>query len=636
MTGTANDDKGVNSLTYWFRDEQGRYLQNDGTVDAIYNTFRGTPDVIGAPDATWSYEVTLPHEGIWRGSATAVDTTGQADLRSSTRDWRIDSTAVTPAVTITDPVPMTPPFPAPAVTVEPGAPMTFAGTASDDEGLKDVEITLRNTSTGENLGSDGTWGVGVSARNYRISPVNITGSTYDWTYTTPFNLSAGTYAFTVQATDDEDLSTSRSNRGSLTINAEIPGDLPPNGALTFTAPTDESLTVDLAGTATDDIGVASVRVSLQDRNTGRYLQADGTMGAALAWREATLDPADAPSTAWSLPTITLPNGGSWRFTVLAFDTRGQQDPSAATATYEAYPNDDPPSLSNTLGQPQSGASFDEGRIVVTGRAEDATNGDPSIARVEVAVVDALGQYMSSTGTFSSTSPSYRPAFLNSPGSAGSNYAYTTPVIPSGTYSVLVRPIDAYGQIGEERTSTDVTVTQPSNNPPVASFTYTCDENVCVFDGRSSTDENASALTYSWDFGDQGSASGPLPTKTFTAPGTFPVTLTVQDEWTVTDTSAAQDVTIVEPPGNSAPDPVFAHSCTDLTCSVSSADSTDPDGDSITYVWSWDDGTADTVTTSTNIQTHTYAEAGSYTIRLTTTDGWGNTASTTRVVNLSGP
>ena len=27
MTGTANDDKGVNSLSYWFRDEQQRYLR---------------------------------------------------------------------------------------------------------------------------------------------------------------------------------------------------------------------------------------------------------------------------------------------------------------------------------------------------------------------------------------------------------------------------------------------------------------------------------------------------------------------------------------------------------------------------------------------------------------------------------
>ena len=63
MTGTANDDLGVNSLSYWFRDDQNRYLQNDGTVDDIFNTFRGEPDVIGATSATWSYEVTLAARG---------------------------------------------------------------------------------------------------------------------------------------------------------------------------------------------------------------------------------------------------------------------------------------------------------------------------------------------------------------------------------------------------------------------------------------------------------------------------------------------------------------------------------------------------------------------------------------------
>ncbi len=63
VTGTANDDKGVNSLTYWFRDEQQRYLQADGSVDDIFHTFRGEPDVVGATNATWSYEVTLAARG---------------------------------------------------------------------------------------------------------------------------------------------------------------------------------------------------------------------------------------------------------------------------------------------------------------------------------------------------------------------------------------------------------------------------------------------------------------------------------------------------------------------------------------------------------------------------------------------
>lgn len=635
MTGTANDDKGVNSLSYWFRDDQQRYLQADGTVSAIFNTFRGTPDVIGATNATWSYEVTLPHEGVWRGSATATDTIGQADLRSATRDWTIDSNAVSPTVTIEEPAPMTPPFTVPAVTVEPGGQLTFSGTAADDEGLKNVEITLRNSSTGDALRNDGTWGVG-QAGNYRISPVDIAGSTYNWTYTTPFNISAGSYSFTVRATDDTDLTTSSTNQGRLTVNAQIAGDLAPDTTMSFTAPTDESFPVSFTGTATDDKGVASVRVSLLDRDTGRYLQPNGTMNAAFATRDATLASPGATTTTWSL-ALTLPTAGNWSFTAISYDTAGQQDPSTsgATGTYRFYPNDGPPALSETLGQPQSGATFSDGKIVVTGRAEDAPDANASIARVEVAIVNSAGQYMSSTGTFTSTTASYRTAFLNSPGSAGSNYSYTTPVIPAGTYTVRVRPVDVREQIGEERISTGVTVTQPANNPPVASFTYSCNQNVCTFDGRGSTDENANSLTYSWNFGTQGTATGPLPTKTLTAPGTFPVTLTVRDEWTLTNTSAPQNVTIVEPSGNSAPVPTFVQSCQGLTCSVSSQGTADPNtGDTIAYSWNWGDGTA--LSTGASPSAHTYAAAGSYTITLTTTDGWGKFASTTRNVTLSEP
>ncbi|CAM3679408.1 PKD domain-containing protein [Nocardioides zeicaulis] len=637
VTGTANDDKGVNSLTYWFRDEAGRYLQNDGTVDDIYNTFRGQPDVVGATSATWSYEVTLPHEGIWRASATAIDTTGQADLRSATRDFRVDSTSVAPTVKISTPVEMTPPFAVPAVTVEPGSRVTFSGTATDDAGLKNVEIGLRNTSTGENLGSDCTWGTTVGAGNCRISPVDISGSNYNWSWTTPFNLSPGSYSFTVRATDDEDLTTSSTNQGRLTLNAQFAGDLPPDTTIAFTPPTDRSLVVNLQGTAVDDLGVDQVRVTLQDRDTGRYLQANGTMSSTVAYRTATLASPGATSTTWSLPTITLPTGGNWRFTATAFDAaHAQQDASPASASYQVYPGDGLPTLSDTLGQPVSGSTFDQGKIVVTGRAEDAPDQYAGISAVQVAIVNAAGQYMSSAGTFTSTTPSFRTAFLNSPGSVGSNYSYTTPVIPAGTYSVIVQSVDVHNQVmSPPRTSTNIVVTQPTNTPPVPSFTYSCNQNVCTFDGRGSTDENTAALTYTWSFGTQGTASGPLPTKTFTAPGTFPVTLTVKDEWQVSATTVAQNVTITEPAGNAAPVPVLAKSCLGTTCSVSSAGTADPNtGDVITYAWSWGDGTPNS--TGAAPAAHTYASPGTYTITLTTTDGWGKAASTTSTVVLAEP
>ena len=108
--------------------------------------------------------------------------------------------------------------------------------------------------------------------------------------------------------------------------------------MSFVAPSDGSLTVNLGGTATDETGVKEVRVTLQDRETGRYLQANGTMGAASAFRPSrSLGTPGGTTTTWSLPPITLPSGGNWRFSAAAYDTRDQFDASPATASYRDLP-----------------------------------------------------------------------------------------------------------------------------------------------------------------------------------------------------------------------------------------------------------------------------------------------------------
>ena len=55
---------------------------------------------------------------------------------------------------------------------------------------------------------------------------------------------------------------------------------------------------------------------------------------------------------------------------------------------------------------------------------------------------------------------------------------------------------------------------------------------------------------------------------------------------------------------------------------------------IAYSWNWGDGTA--LSTGASPSAHAYAAAGNYTITLTTTDGWGDAASTTRNVTLTEP
>ncbi len=631
ITGSATDDVGVNSIRMTLRDSQNRYLQNDGTVSGTYNTFQIEPDVVGATSTTWSVEVTLPYEDEWWAQARSIDTAGQSDLDTADRRWIVTQNGQAPNVSITQPAVMVPPTAAPAYTVAPGSPITFAGSATDDGALTSVYITLRNNSTGERLAADGSWGTGVIAGNYRVSPVSLNQQSFNWSYTTPFNLTPGNYSFTVRATDNIGLSTPSNLMGRLTVNAVIPGDAPPDARLdvTGTVSGGQALHLDLTGTATDDHGVSRVMVAIQELESRRYLLPNGSLSGVFNTLEANPQPPGGTNTTWAL-SVDLPVQGDWSVTAYAVDSSGQQDPSTsgATARYPIYPGDQPPVLNEGLLSPTEGTVFPDGKIFVSGRAED----DQAMQRVEVGIVNAAGQYMSSTGTFTSTTASWRTAFLNSPGTPGSNFSYTTPVIPPGDYTVRVRAIDQHDFVSVvyER---HATVTHPPNDPPVASFTASCNENVCTYDARGSTDENPATLTYTWNYGN-GTGSGPVPTRTYTSANTYTVTLTARDEWGLTAT-AVQTVTIVEPAGNVAPNPVLnPPACAGLVCNFSAVGSSDPNpGDSISYQWVWGDGTANSTSTSPS---HTFPAPGTYTVTLTVTDGWGRAASMTREVVVSTP
>ncbi|MEV1142822.1 hypothetical protein [Micromonospora sp. NPDC049799] len=451
--GTASDDKGVSAMTYSLRTPDNRYLQDDGTVAPVYNTFRGEPDVVGALSTTWQLEVNLPIEGEWKLTATAIDTAGQSDLRGATRDWTVSSTGVPPAVTISTPVPMTPPTAAAPITVAPGGTITFSGTASDDGTVRSVEIYLRNSTTRESLAADGTWGTDSITAYHRISPTNLSAPSYNWSYTT-VPLSPGVYDFRVRATDNLGLTTPNANLGRLSVTAQVPGDAFPNGLLSFTGVEQnvEQLQLNLAGTATDDKGVQGVRVALRDLDTGRYVQPNGTMAASFATVNATLASPGATSTTFTLP-ITLPTKGEYSVEAWAVDTAGQLDgsTSGATARYLVYPGDLDPRLEPSL-TPQDGQVYTDSRIVVTGRAVD----DVGMLRVDIQIVNGSGQVMNSSGVFGGGS-TWIAAFLTSQGSPGSNFAYTSPVVPAGAYTVSIRAVDNYGQLQQPPKTIPVTV-----------------------------------------------------------------------------------------------------------------------------------------------------------------------------------
>jgi subtilisin family serine protease len=86
----------------------------------------------------------------------------------------------------------------------------------------------------------------------------------------------------------------------------------------------------------------------------------------------------------------------------------------------------------------------------------------------------------------------------------------------------------------------------ANNPPTASFTRSCTGLTCNFSG-SGTDGDGTVVGYAWTFGDGTSSTAQNPAKTYSAGGTYNVTLTVTDNDGATG-STSQQVTVSAPAG----------------------------------------------------------------------------------------
>ncbi len=81
---------------------------------------------------------------------------------------------------------------------------------------------------------------------------------------------------------------------------------------------------------------------------------------------------------------------------------------------------------------------------------------------------------------------------------------------------------------------------PYATPPVptSSFTTSCPNQTCYFDGSASTAPGSTITSYAWDFGDGTTGSGVNPSHSYGAAGSYTVTLTV----TLTVTNAANEST----------------------------------------------------------------------------------------------
>ena len=109
---------------------------------------------------------------------------------------------------------------------------------------------------------------------------------------------------------------------------------------------------------------------------------------------------------------------------------------------------------------------------------------------------------------------------------------------------------------------ETVVVGTGNNPPLATFSFTCSQMVCHFDGSGSSDTDPGVLTYAWSFGDGTTGTGVIKDHTYAAAGSYPVVLTVTDAGGLTATETAS--VSIAPPAPPLPGYLHAGNLTGAT------------------------------------------------------------------------
>jgi PKD repeat protein len=206
---------------------------------------------------------------------------------------------------------------------------------------------------------------------------------------------------------------------------------------------------------------------------------------------------------------------------------------------------------------------------------------------------------------------------------------------SGNYIVYVKAVGKPSLTNKMSAGVQVTV---PNQPPTAVLNVTPSTGIAPLTVSASTagssDPDGTIASTSINFGD-GSApvNGASASHIYNLAGTYTVTATVTDNLGATSTkSATVVVTSINKPPIAAVSATPSSAYGPVTVSASAASSTDLDGTITSTVINFGDGTSVTGVTAS----HSYPNAGIYTVTATVTDNLGASSSASTSVTVKAP
>jgi subtilisin-like proprotein convertase family protein len=576
-------------------DEPGTYEVNGRIIDKDggQTTYTTTITVDAPPNADPVADAGAD-QGVNWGDTVTLDGTGSSDPDDDSLGYSWVQTAGGTVVTMSGATTSQPTF------TSPGGPdtLTFELTVTDGNGGTDTDTVSvvvngippahagadQDVDTSDTVTLDGTGSSDPDGDSLGFGWVQTAGpavtlagaNTSQPTFTAP----AGPAALTFELTVDDGNGGTDTDTVTVTV----------NGAPAADAGDDQD--VDAGDTVTVD-GTGSSDPD-DDPLTSAWTQ---TAGPAVTLTGATT----------SQPTFTAPTGpATLTFQLTVGDGRGGSDTDSVTVTVNGVPTAD------------AGANQDaDDGDVVTLDGSDST--DPDGDTLTYTWTQTAGPAVTLSGTTTS-----QPTF-------------TAPVGPATlTFQLTV----ADGRGGTDTDAVTVTV----NAPPVADAGD--DQAVkagdpVTLDGTGSSDPDDASVAYAWT-----QTAGPTVTltgaatsqPTFTAPvtgGTLTFELTVTDEQDRSDTDTVDVVVDRDPTADAGADQDVNSGG---TVTLDGTDSSDPDGDTVTYAWTQTGGTTVTLTGAGTSQPTFTAPAGpaTLTFQLTVDDGRGGTATDSVTITVNGP
>ncbi|MGB0099125.1 MAG: Ig-like domain-containing protein [Nocardioides sp.] len=283
-------------------------------------------------------------------------------------------------------------------------PVTFSGTATDDIAVGHVEIAVQDADTDLWWNPrNQSWEADKTFAKAAWSGSDATDVEWRWVF---LGVSAeGRYLAEVRTRDHN------ANFGQAVVRSfAMPGAAPPplyeppvadnvRPKGNQSSPTQGEIVlndapIEISGDASDDVGVARVRVAIKDVDTGRYLadpdsSTAGSFSTSFTWQTATLSTPDQPSTDWSFSWPSpIADGCNCQTLVEVTDTSGnvngfkpQVDFEVATSLPD--PVIDPPAVVAELGGPLHAELYASGlEVAPDGTVVIADTGNNEIAKYD--------------------------------------------------------------------------------------------------------------------------------------------------------------------------------------------------------------------------------------------------------------